>query len=83
MRWLHHNETALPEPERIRLVEVLSKSRTLYTVYSMRRELIALWERSAVSKEQVVRQMQAWCQRAEASGIRPLAKFSRRLRCYA
>jgi len=33
--------------------------------------------------EQLVRQLQDWCQRAEASGIAPLADFSRRLRSYA
>lgn len=73
----------LPEPERMKLVEMLSKSRALQTVYFMRRELIALWERSTASREQLVRRLQDWCQRAEASGIRPLVEFSRRLRCYA
>jgi stearoyl-CoA desaturase (delta-9 desaturase) len=53
------------------------------TLYSMGRELTTLWERSAASKEQLVRRLQDWCQRAEASGIRPLVEFSRRLRCYA
>ena len=31
---------------------------------------------------QLVAQMQGWCQRAEASGVAPLERFSRRLRCY-
>ena len=53
------------------------------TMYSMRRELMALWERSPLSKEQLVRRLQDWCQRAEASGVRPLVEFSQRLRCYA
>jgi stearoyl-CoA desaturase (delta-9 desaturase) len=80
---LHHNEKSLREPERMKLAAVLPKSHALQTVYSMRRELAALWERSAVSREQLVRQLQDWCQRAEASGIQPLAEFSQRLRCYA
>jgi stearoyl-CoA desaturase (delta-9 desaturase) len=50
---------------------------------SMRRDLTALWGRSLASKEQLVKQLQDWCQRAEASGIKPLAEFSRRLRSYA
>jgi stearoyl-CoA desaturase (delta-9 desaturase) len=33
--------------------------------------------------EQLVRRLQDWCQRAEASGIAPLAEFSQRLRSYA
>jgi stearoyl-CoA desaturase (delta-9 desaturase) len=55
----------------------------LERMVQMRRELAALWERSAASREQLVRQLQDWCQRAEASGIAPLAELSRRLRCYA
>jgi stearoyl-CoA desaturase (delta-9 desaturase) len=66
----------------MRLAAVLPKSRTLQTAYSMRRELMALWERSTASKEQLVRRLQDWCHRAEGSGILPLAEFSRRLRSY-
>ncbi|OGA22307.1 MAG: aminotransferase [Betaproteobacteria bacterium RIFCSPLOWO2_02_FULL_67_26] len=55
----------------------------LQTMHAMRHELIALWERSTASKEQLVRRLQDWCQRAEASGIRPLVEFSQKLRCYA
>jgi stearoyl-CoA desaturase (delta-9 desaturase) len=58
------------------------KSRALQTVHSMGRELMALWERSTASKEQLVHRLQDWCRRAEASGIPPLVEFSRRLRCY-
>ncbi len=49
----------------------------------MHDDLVALWERSNATKEQLVRQLQDWCQRAEASGVGQLAEFSRRLRCYA
>ena len=55
----------------------------LQTKYSMRRELAAVWGRSSASREQLVRQLQDWCRRAEASGIAPLAEFSKRLRSYA
>jgi len=53
------------------------------TLTSMRRELMVLWERSSLSTEQLVHRLQDWCRRAEASGIRPLIEFSKRLRCYA
>jgi stearoyl-CoA desaturase (delta-9 desaturase) len=53
------------------------------TMHSMGRELTTLWERSAASKEQLVRRLQDWCRRAESSGIRPLVEFSQRLRSYA
>ena len=82
-RWLHRDEKTLLETERLKLAEILKKSTALDTVYSMRAELAALWERSSASGEQLVRQLQDWCRRAEASGIRPLVEFSLRLRRYA
>jgi stearoyl-CoA desaturase (delta-9 desaturase) len=59
------------------------EAQVLQTMHTMGRELMTLWERSAASKEQLVRRLQDWCRRAEASGIRPLVEFSRLLRCYA
>jgi len=82
-RWLHRDEKSLCETERADLNKGLSKSRALHTVYSMRSELVSLWERSSASREQLVRQLQDWCHRAEASGIEQLEEFSRRLRRYA
>ncbi|HXZ91977.1 MAG TPA: fatty acid desaturase [Burkholderiales bacterium] len=73
----------LSEHERVRLAEALKNSRALATLVAMRHELAALWERSSASKEQLLRQLQDWCRRAETSGIAPLQDFSRRLRCYA
>jgi stearoyl-CoA desaturase (delta-9 desaturase) len=49
----------------------------------MRQDLAAVWSRSSASKEQVLKQLQDWCHRAETSGIKQLEEFSRRLRCYA
>ena len=81
-RWLHSNEQQLSAPDRERMHEVLSNSNVLHTVYSMRQELTALWQRSTATKEQLVHQLEDWCHRAEASGIVALQEFSRRLRCY-
>ena len=72
-----------PPPTARKLSEALNHSKVLATVYTMREELAALWQRSNASKEQLVRQLEDWCARAEASGIIPLQEFSRRLRCYA
>ena len=80
--WLHDNGEKLRHVDRTKLAAVLGKSRALQTMYSMRGELTALWERSMVSREELVVRLQDWCQRAEASGIRPLVEFSQRLRCY-
>jgi stearoyl-CoA desaturase (delta-9 desaturase) len=81
--WLNRHDKMLREPERARLAAVLPKSRALQIMVAMRRELAALWGRSTASREQLVRQLQDWCRRAEASGIGPLVEFSQRLRCYA
>jgi stearoyl-CoA desaturase (delta-9 desaturase) len=74
---------ALAGTESGRLAEALKNSRALATVIAMRDELAALWDRSHASKEQLLRQLQDWCRRAEASGISSLVDFSLRLRSYA
>ena len=82
-RWLHRDEQSLPEAERQRIARTLEKHSALQTVYNMRRELSVIWERSTASSEQLLKHLQDWCQRAEASGIAPLQEFSMRLRSYA
>ncbi|HKO87705.1 MAG TPA: fatty acid desaturase [Burkholderiales bacterium] len=82
-RWLMRDERKLAEAERAKLDAALNKSEKLKTVYKMRSELAALWERSTASREQLLKQLQDWCHRAEASDIAPLRDFSLRLRCYA
>ena len=74
---------ALAGAESAKLAEALKKSRALATAIAMRQELAALWDRSSASKEQLLRQLQDWCRRAEASGVAPLVDFSQRLRSYA
>ena len=74
---------ALPATDKERLFDALKHSKALETVLAMRDELIALWERSNASKEQLLQEFKDWCHRAESSGIAPLAEFSQRLRCYA
>ena len=61
---------------------MLSNSKKLETVYSMREDLTALWQRSSATKEQLVHELEDWCRRAEASGIDALQEFSLRLRRY-
>jgi len=82
-RWLQRDKKDLAAHERIRLEEMLSTSKVLATVYSMRQELTGLWARSSASKEQLLNQLEDWCRRAEKSGIAQLATFSRTLRGYA
>ena len=82
-RWLNRDEKQLCGEERARLAEALAKSEKLSTVYTMRQELVARCERSNASREKLLKHLQDWCRRAEASGIRQLEEFSLRMRCYA
>jgi stearoyl-CoA desaturase (delta-9 desaturase) len=80
--WLQRDAKELPEKERTVLYQALDSSTVLSTIYSMRQELTALWNRSTASTEQLVKQLEDWCRRAEESGIGALREFSRKLRCY-
>jgi stearoyl-CoA desaturase (Delta-9 desaturase) len=82
-RWLSADPATLSERERSRLADALAHSKVLQQVYSMRQDLVALWERSTESSEQLLARLQDWCHRAEVSGIAPLAQFSLQLRRYA
>ncbi len=82
-RWLRIDKAALPAAEQEQRALAIRHSNTLGTVYTMRDELAQLWQRSTASKEQLLKQLEDWCARAEASGIAALEQFSRRLRCYA
>ncbi|MDB5747175.1 MAG: acyl-CoA desaturase [Massilia sp.] len=65
------------------LVELFKHSKALETMHQMRVELGAIWERSHATRDQLLQQLQDWCARAEASGIKSLQEFSMRLRSYA
>jgi len=81
--WLHIDETSLNERDKLKLSLVIQNSDKLNLIYTLRQELISIWFRSTATKEQMVKQLEDWCHRAEASGIDTLQQFSRRLRCYA
>jgi stearoyl-CoA desaturase (delta-9 desaturase) len=81
--WLSADATVLSDQEKLKLGLVMQTSRKLDIAYSLRQDLIAIWQRSAATKEQMVRDLEDWCRRAEASGIEALQKFSRSLRYYA
>ncbi len=82
-RTLHIDAAELRDAERANLKSALESNAVLAKIYAMRQELAALWERSTASSEQLLKELQDWCARAEASGIRALEEFSLRLRSYA
>jgi stearoyl-CoA desaturase (delta-9 desaturase) len=81
--WLNRDESQLAEPDRQTLRAALAQSKALETVHAMRADLVAVWERSNASRAELVKHLQDWCARAEASGIAQLRDFSIRLRSYA
>lgn len=81
--WLHLDHAVLSEQEKSKLSLAIQASKKLRIAYTLRQELAAIWQRSTATKEQLVKELEDWCHRAESSGIEALQQFSLRLRCYA
>ena len=73
----------LAQPQQQQLIELFQHSKALETMHQMRVELGVIWERSHFTRDQLLQQLQDWCVRAEASGIKSLQDFSLRLRSYS
>ena len=80
---LQREPTKLELSQKQQLIELFKHSKALETMHQMRVELGAIWERSHSTRDQLLQQLQDWCTRAEASGIKSLQEFSLRLRSYA
>jgi stearoyl-CoA desaturase (delta-9 desaturase) len=78
--WLHRDDEKIPHGVRPRLAQALGASPQLAKLVAMREELRLLWTRTNVSAEQLVADLQAWCKKAEESGIAALHEFSLKLR---
>ena len=81
--WLSKDEARLSMEEKAKLEELMASNAQLRKMIEMRRDLQAIWGRSSATREQLVLQLHAWCQRAEDSGLTSLREFSLRLRRYA
>ncbi len=79
-RWLHRDEDRIPVDVHGELANARAASPAIDKLVTMREELRQLWTRTNVSAEQLVADLQAWCRRAEESGIAELRAFSMRLR---
>jgi stearoyl-CoA desaturase (Delta-9 desaturase) len=79
-RWLHRDDDQIPQVVKPRMAQVVAQSPALAKLVAMREELRQLWTRTNVSAEQLVADLQAWCRRAEESGVAALQEFSLRLR---
>ena len=79
-RWMHRDGDKVPASMRQALAKARAASPVLDKMVTMREELRQMWLNTSVSREQLAKDLQAWCQRAEASGIAALQEFSLRLR---
>lgn len=80
--WLYKDADELEAQQRQVLDNALKHSTHLQTIYQLKHELAAIWARSAATQEQLLKSLEEWCHRAEASGIQALQEFSHHLRCY-
>ena len=79
-RWLHRDEDKIPKSVKLQLALAMESSPRLAKLVAMREELRQLWTRTNVSVEQLVADLQAWCRKAEESGIAALQEFAQKLR---
>jgi len=79
---LHLDAVELQDKEKQELHHALKNTHQLQKIYDLKQELMAIWSRSTATQEQLLKSLEDWCHRAEASGIEALENFSRRLRCY-
>ena len=79
-RWLHRDDDRVPAPVRPQLARARAAHPVLDKMVTMREELRQMWMNTSQSREQLACELQAWCRRAEESGIVALQQFSLKLR---
>jgi stearoyl-CoA desaturase (delta-9 desaturase) len=79
-RWLPRDTDKIPSNIQPKMQDALASSAVLSKLIHMREELRLLWTQTHVSREQLVADLQAWCHRAEQSGIQALQDLSLRLK---
>jgi stearoyl-CoA desaturase (delta-9 desaturase) len=79
-RWLHRDDERVPASARPQLAQARAAHPVLDKMVTMREELRQLWLNTSHSREQLAADLQAWCRRAEESGIVALQQFSMKLR---
>jgi stearoyl-CoA desaturase (Delta-9 desaturase) len=79
-RWLHRDTDKVPAAAVAQLAIARAASPVLDKMVIMREELRQLWLNTSHSREQLASDLQAWCHRAEESGVAALQEFSMKLR---
>lgn len=79
-RWLPRDEDRVPASALPQLAQARAAYPALDKMVTMREELRQMWLNTNQSREQLAADLQAWCRRAEESGVEALRQFSLRLR---
>ena len=79
-RWMHRDADKVPAAAQPQLAQARAAHPVLDKMVVMREELRQLWLNTSHSREQLAADLQAWCRRAEESGIVALQQFSMNLR---
>ena len=79
-RWMHRDVEKVPAKVLSQLEQARNLLPAVDTMVHMREELRQLWLNTNLSRAQLVADLQAWCKRAEESGIAALQEFALRLR---
>jgi len=79
-RWLHRDAEKVPAEALPQLKQARAAYPVLDKMVVMREELRQIWLNTSLSREQLAADLQAWCHRAEDSGIAALRDFSMKLR---
>ena len=79
-RWLHRDDDKVPATARLQVAQARAEHPVLDKMVTMREELRQMWLSTSASSEQLATDLQAWCHRAEESGIAALREFSMKLR---
>ena len=79
-RWMHRDAEKVPAAVVGQLAQARAALPDVDTMVKMREELRQLWLNTHQNRAQLALDLQAWCKRAEASGIAALQEFSMHLR---
>jgi stearoyl-CoA desaturase (delta-9 desaturase) len=79
-RWMHRDAEKIPARVMAQLAQARAALPDVDKMVQMREELRQLWLNTNHSRAQLTADLQAWCKRAEESGIAALREFSINLR---
>ena len=79
-RWMHRDADKVPAAAVSQLAQARAAHPVLDKMVVMREELRQMWLSTTQTQQQLAADLQAWCHRAEVSGVAALRDFSQKLR---